>query len=88
MRPGDWQFGASVQQQLLPRVSVEVGYFRRWLQNFIVTDNLLVAASNFDAVHHYRARRSAAARRRRLRRPRPLYNVNPAKVRPCRPTTS
>ena len=32
VRPSDWQIGASVQQQLLPRVSVEVGYFRRWLQ--------------------------------------------------------
>ncbi|HEY7175033.1 MAG TPA: hypothetical protein VH442_08960, partial [Micromonosporaceae bacterium] len=28
VRPNDWQFGASVQQQVLPRVSIEVGYFR------------------------------------------------------------
>ena len=48
MRPSDWQVGVSVQQQMLPRVSVEVGYFRRWLQNFIVTDNLAVVASDFD----------------------------------------
>jgi hypothetical protein len=47
IRPRDWQFGASVQQQLLPRVSVEVGYFKRWLQNFTATDNLVVAASDF-----------------------------------------
>jgi hypothetical protein len=46
--PADWQIGASVQQELLPRVSVEVGYFRRWLQNFLVTDNLSVLASDFD----------------------------------------
>ena len=26
VRPGDWQIGASVQQQLLPRVSAEIGY--------------------------------------------------------------
>ena len=39
MRPGDWQIGASVQQQVLPRVSVEVGYFRRWLTHFTTTDN-------------------------------------------------
>ena len=48
VRPSDWQFGASVQQQLLPGVSVEVGYFRRWLQNFTVVDNLSVVATDFD----------------------------------------
>jgi hypothetical protein len=39
VRTGDWQFGASVQQEVLPRVSVELGYQRRWLVNFLVTDN-------------------------------------------------
>jgi hypothetical protein len=39
VRPADWQIGASVQQEILPRVSVEVGYTRRWLTNFQVTDN-------------------------------------------------
>jgi hypothetical protein len=39
IRSGDWQWGASVQQEVLPRVSVEVGYQRRWLVNFLVTDN-------------------------------------------------
>ena len=29
-------------------VSVEVGYYRRWLQNFTVVDNLAVAAGDFD----------------------------------------
>ncbi len=47
VRSNDWQIGASVQQQLLPRVSVEVGYFRRWLNNFTVTDNLAVGATDF-----------------------------------------
>ena len=42
------RISASVQQELLPRMSVEVGYFRRWLQNFLVTDNLSVLASDFD----------------------------------------
>ena len=40
IRSGDWQMGASIEQQLLPRVSVEFGYQRRWLVNFIVTDSL------------------------------------------------
>jgi hypothetical protein len=39
-RPGDWQVGVSVQQEVLPRVGVELGYQRRWLVNFLVTDNL------------------------------------------------
>jgi hypothetical protein len=47
VRPRDWQFGVSVQQQVLPRVSVEVGYLKRWLQNFTATDNLAVAPSDF-----------------------------------------
>jgi hypothetical protein len=47
VRSNDWQIGASVQQQILPRVSVEAGYFRRWLNNFTVTDNLAVTATDF-----------------------------------------
>jgi hypothetical protein len=39
VRSGDWQFGASVQQEVLPRVAVEFGYQRRWLVNFLATDN-------------------------------------------------
>jgi hypothetical protein len=47
VRPRDWQFGASIQQQLLPRVSLEVGYLKRWLQNFTATDNLAVGPGDF-----------------------------------------
>jgi hypothetical protein len=46
-RPSDWSFGASVQREVIPRVSVEVGYYRRWWGNFVVTDNLAVTASDF-----------------------------------------
>ena len=46
-RPGDWQIGATLQHEVLPRVSIEVGYLRRWLQNFTVTDNRAQAASDF-----------------------------------------
>ena len=48
VRGADWQIGVSIQQELLPRVSVEAGYYRRWLQNFLVTDNLSVTAADFD----------------------------------------
>ena len=47
VRPGDWGFGASVQQQVLPRMSVEVGYNRRWLTNFTWDDNVLQPAAQF-----------------------------------------
>jgi hypothetical protein len=49
VRPTDWQFGASVQQEIFPRVSVEVGYFRRWAQNFYVQENTNVSAADYTA---------------------------------------
>jgi len=48
VRPSDWQLGASVQHEVAPRVSVEVGYYRRWWQHFVdVTDNLLTSAGQY-----------------------------------------
>jgi hypothetical protein len=37
-----------VQQQLLPRVSAELTYQRRWLMNFTATDNRNLAPSDYD----------------------------------------
>ena len=36
-----------MQHEVLPRVAVEVGYFRRWMENFTVTDNRAVSVSDF-----------------------------------------
>src|SRR5262249_16221866 len=47
VRPSDWGFGVSVQQEVLPRTSVEVGYHRRWLQNFTGVDNILTQSSDY-----------------------------------------
>jgi hypothetical protein len=47
VRPGDWQIGASVQHQVLPRVSAEFGYFHRWLTHFTTTDNTLVTSDDY-----------------------------------------
>ena len=49
VRTGDWQWGAAIQQQVMPRVSAEVTYQRRWLINFSATDNRNVAVSDYDA---------------------------------------
>lgn len=49
VRPSDWDFGVSVQQQLLRRMSVEVAYHRRSFKGFTVQDNTLVANNEYDA---------------------------------------
>jgi hypothetical protein len=41
VRENDWQWGVTVQQELLPRMSIELGYARRWWHGFTVTDNTL-----------------------------------------------
>ncbi|HEY6509618.1 MAG TPA: carboxypeptidase regulatory-like domain-containing protein [Vicinamibacterales bacterium] len=48
VRPYDWQFAASVQQQVLPRMSVEFGYSRRSWGNFTFTDNRAIGPADFD----------------------------------------
>ena len=39
-RPGDYQWAATLQQQILPRVTAEVSYTRRNFFGFFVTDDL------------------------------------------------
>jgi hypothetical protein len=48
VRPHDWQIGGSVQHELVPRVSVEFAYNRRWWGNFFVTDNVLTTAADYE----------------------------------------
>ena len=38
----NWEFSASVQHEVVPRVALQAGFFRRWFDNFQVTDNLAV----------------------------------------------
>ena len=47
VRPYNWEYSASIQHEVTPRVSVDFGYFRRWFGNFAVTDNLALAPSDF-----------------------------------------
>jgi hypothetical protein len=49
VRENDWQFGINVQQELLPRVSLDFGYNRRWWDGFTVTDNTLRTHADYQA---------------------------------------
>jgi hypothetical protein len=55
VRPSDWSFATSVQQQLFPRASVEVGYYRRSFAQYTsggggtVTDNLSIGPNDVAA---------------------------------------
>ena len=44
----NWEFSAGVQRELLPRVSADFTYFRRWYGNFVLVDDLAVGPADFD----------------------------------------
>jgi hypothetical protein len=46
-RTYNWEMGVAVQQELLPRVGVTVGYFRRWFGNFYTADNRLTTLADY-----------------------------------------
>ena len=50
VRNYDWQFGVTVQQQILQRVAIDISYNRRWWGNFFFTDNLALGPQDFDQV--------------------------------------
>jgi hypothetical protein len=45
----NWESSISVQHQIVPDVSVDVGYFRRWYGNFLATDNRALAPADFNS---------------------------------------
>ena len=47
VRTGDWLYGVAVQHEVLPRVSAELSYQRRWLFNFSSTDNRAVGSADY-----------------------------------------
>jgi len=49
VRQNDWQWGITVQQQVIPRVSAEVAYNRRWFKGNKVTDNTLRGPGDYEA---------------------------------------
>jgi hypothetical protein len=44
----NWQFSTGVQHEILPRVSVDVAYWRTWFGNFAAIENRAVSASDYD----------------------------------------
>jgi hypothetical protein len=50
VRPYNWEYAASLQHELIPRVSVNGGYYRRWYGNQTVLQNRALSAdgSSFD----------------------------------------
>jgi len=47
VRSADWDLGVTLQQQIMPRTSIEVAYTRRWYSGFTVTDNQATANSDW-----------------------------------------
>jgi hypothetical protein len=48
VRPYNWELSLAAQHEILPRVSVDIGYFRRWYGNFTTIDNRALSPSDFD----------------------------------------
>src|SRR5205814_8597416 len=44
----NWEFSAGVQRDLVPPVSADLTYFRRWYGNFALVDDLAVGPADFD----------------------------------------
>ena len=80
VRPSDWSFGVSVQQEIIPRASVEVGYYRRSFTQFFtggtVTDNLAISPNDV-AAYTITAPSDARLPNGGGYTVGPLYNVNP-----------
>jgi Carboxypeptidase regulatory-like domain len=80
LRPSDWSFGASVQQQIFPRASVEVGYYHRSFTMYTtggtVTDNLAISPNDL-AAYTLKAPSDARLPGGGGYNVGPLYNVNP-----------
>ena len=47
-RPMDWELGVSVQRQIVPRMSMEVGWHRRWIDKWTLINNVANSYADFE----------------------------------------
>jgi hypothetical protein len=47
-RQFNWEFSSSIQHELMPRLGIDFGYFRRWYGNFQVTQVQGLTQADFD----------------------------------------
>ena len=70
-RSYNWELGVQLQQEIVPRVSINAAYYRRWYGNLLVTDDR-PSSRPTTAPTTSRHPPIRAARRRRLHRHRPV----------------
>jgi hypothetical protein len=46
-RTYNWEMGVSLQHEVLPRVGMTVGYYRRWFGNFYTSNNRLTTTADY-----------------------------------------
>ena len=78
VRSSDWTFGASVQQQISARSSIEVAYTRRWYRGFTGDGQPGDGELGLAAVQHHGALGSTAALAEAGYVVSGLYDLNPA----------
>jgi hypothetical protein len=47
-RAFNWEFSTSVQHEIVPRLGIDVGYFRRWYGNFQTTQTRGITSADYD----------------------------------------
>ena len=48
-RSYNWEIGVQLQQEIVPRVSINAAYYRRWYGNLLVTDNTALDPTDYSA---------------------------------------
>jgi hypothetical protein len=65
-RPYNWSMGLSVQHEVVPRVSVTVGYTRNWWGNWYVVDNRATGFEDYTPFSIYAPADPRLTERRRV----------------------